>query len=264
MEKRSHSSTTTDLIDPGEVSALIRYASERGLDKEGKILGGVARALSAYTAARAEGAAPDRVDAATQDVLKEYSQLAALTCPVNGHTLQDTDRIVHHLRWILVFTGIFLILAVADKILALWFADIPEPEEDLPLVFLNLQRYVLGYLSPFIWGGLGSCVYLLKTLSDKAADHSFDHRQLQGWGARIMLGAVLGAVLQYVYNPESFTTQSLKLDASAVAFLTGVGVKVVYGAIEKTIDMLATKMNLAAVRSASTRGGTAAAKRAQE
>ena len=105
----------------------------------------------------------------------------------------------------------------------------------------------------------GSCVYLLKTLSDRASERSFDRRQLQGWGTRIMLGAILGAVVQYLYNPASFTTEAFKLDASAVAFFTGVGVKVVYGAIEKTIDMLASKMNLAAIRRGQTPNETVAA-----
>ena len=254
MEKEKPAKPTIkDPVVPDEITALIRYASERGIDPDGAILGNLSKALRARATGAGEGlgfAKGEGTEAAHETVLKYYSQLTKLTYPVNGRTLLDTERVFRNLGWIFFWTFFFLILAVGNKILYLWFEDLPEPEEGWPLYLLNVQRYVLDYLSPFFWGGLGSCVFLLKTLSDKAAERSFDHRQLQGWGTRIVLGAVLGAVVQYVYNPASFTTESFRLDASAVAFLTGVGVKVVYGAIEKTIDVLASKMSLDTLRRA--------------
>ncbi len=254
MEKAKPAKPTIkDPVVPDEITALIRYASERGIDPDGAILGNLSKALRARATGAGEGPAfakGEGAEAANDVVLKYYSQLTKLTYPVNGRTLLDTERVFRNLGWIFFWTFFFLILAVGNKILYLWFEDLPEPEEGWPLHLLNVQRYVLDYLSPFFWGGLGSCVFLLKTLSDKAAERSFDHRQLQGWGTRIVLGAVLGAVVQYVYNPASFTTESFRLDASAVAFLTGVGVKVVYGAIEKTIDVLASKMSLDTLRRA--------------
>jgi len=110
-------------------------------------------------------------------------------------------------------------------------------------------------VSPAFWGGLGACVFLLKTLSDKGRENQFDSRSLQGWRTRILLGAVLGSVIVYIYDPESFLEGSLQVDANAIAFFTGVGIKVMYGAIEKTIDELAQRFNLDSVRKVKSREG---------
>lgn len=253
MEKNGTNYSIKNPVVLDEVGALIRYASERGIDRSGEILINLSRALDAFATNTSKvalsSADRDKTEISPREaVLRYYNQLSALTQPVNGRTLIDTEKAFWHIKWIMFWTVMFLILAVSNKILFLWFDDIPEPEEGLLLLLMNIQRYVLDYLSAFFWGGLGSCVYLLKVLSDRASERSFDRRQLQGWGTRIMLGAILGAVVQYLYNPSSFTSEAVKLDASAVAFFTGVGVKVVYGAIEKTIDTLASKMNLAAIR----------------
>ena len=265
MEKKTANYGIKDPVVPDEVNALIRYASERGIARDGEILINLSRALDAFTTNTSPKvtlsfADKDKMDLSPREaVLRCYNQLAALTQPVNGRTLIDTEKAFWSSKWIMFWTIAFLVLAVSNKMLFLWFDDMPEPEERPLLLLMNIQRYVLDYLSAFFWGGLGSCVYLLKTLSDRASERSFDRRQLQGWGTRIMLGAILGAVVQYLYNPASFTTEAFKLDASAVAFFTGVGVKVVYGAIEKTIDMLASKMNLAAIRRGQTPNETVAA-----
>ena len=48
--------------------------------------------------------------------------------------------------------------------------------------------------------------------------------------SRIWLGAILGVLNLVIYDPASPTTRKVNLDGNAVAFLTGIGVKVVYGA----------------------------------
>ena len=60
----------------------------------------------------------------------------------------------------------------------------------------------------------------------------------------------MGGAVQFIYDPAALLggASGLKMSANALGFLTGVGVKVVYGAIEKTIDTLSSKMNLNAVQ----------------
>lgn len=128
------------------------------------------------------------------------------------------------------------------------FDDLVKPEEGFLSYLIAFQRYVLDYLSPFLWGAMGSCVYLLKIFSDLAESHTFNENKLQGWGTRITLGAVLGGVIQFVYDLSVFINGSLKLDANAIGFLPGVGVKVVYGALEKTIESLSALMNLDSIK----------------
>jgi hypothetical protein len=142
-------------------------------------------------------------------------------------------------------------LAIGNEVLKAWFGDLPEPEEGWVLQLLNLRRYVLDYCTPFLWGALGSIAYLLKRLSDIAEERTFDYATAQGWATRVFLGAMLGGVVQYLYDSSVFINPEagFKLSASALGFLTGVGVKVVYGAIEKTIETLGEKMNLNAIKS---------------
>ncbi len=88
-------------------------------------------------------------------------------------------------------------------------------------------------------------LFLLITIANESMDVLY---KLQGWKTRIVLGAVLGGIMQFIYDSKSFTTAGLHLDANAIAFLTGVGVRVVYGVIKKTIGVLAEKLNLEALR----------------
>ena len=81
-----------------------------------------------------------------------------------------------------------------------------------------IQRYMLDPIGPFLWGGIGACVYLLKHLSDKAQEKIFDSRDLKGWFTRILLGGMLGTVVSYVYDPESFAKSDIQIDANAIAF----------------------------------------------
>jgi hypothetical protein len=226
-----------------EITALVHYASERGLDPEGKLLVPLTDALSIYT--RKNTPVPEKCNSA-RTVLQFYTKLAKLTYPVNGHTLIETQSIRYYLSWPIIYAILFLALALGNEILKGWFLKIGAPEEELYRSLFNIQHYVLEPLSPFFWGGLGACVYLLKRLTDFAADMSFDSKQLQGWQTRIWLGAILGAVaFQYIY-PESakLSADDMKFSAKPVAFLTGVGVRVIYGALEKLIDFLAVKLDI--------------------
>ncbi len=159
----------------------------------------------------------------------------------------------HHAHTIKVLAvgGVFLVCALGTQVLGLWFQGDPEQEPEVTSWFIEFHRYALTYLSPFFWGGLGASVYLVKRLSDELSSFRFDSRQFNGWFTRIMLGAVLGAAVVFIFDPDLFTDgegKSLALSTNVIAFLTGIGIKVVYGAIEQTIETLGDKLNLAAVR----------------
>ena len=87
----------------------------------------------------------------------------------------------------------------------------------------------------------------MKLYSDLANDKAFDADRVDGWGSRIVLGALLGGIIQYIYSPAFLTSSGI--DGLALAFLVGLSVKVVYGALEKTIEIIADKMNLHATKS---------------
>ncbi|MFN0298805.1 MAG: hypothetical protein ACKVQU_00470 [Burkholderiales bacterium] len=187
------------------------------------------------------------------EALTDYAAVAQLVAPVSGASVVDStnvDGIIKPVRWTTYFV---LAVTLIHGMLNAWFGDLPEPEEGPLAVAYQVQRYALDFASPFFWGGLGSCVYLLKRYGDLAEDRLFDEDSMQGWGTRILLGSILGGVVQFLYDSSVFTASGLHLDANALGFLSGVGVKVVYGAIEKTISALGEAMNLDAVRKAPAR-----------
>jgi hypothetical protein len=221
--------------------ALVAYLTQLGIQSENK--------QKVSEAVRGKECS----DPLPAEALESYAALAKLVAPVSGNSVLDSarmDKITLPVRGTTLFILFFTALSA---IIATWFGDLPEPEDGLWWWYYSGFRYILDFASPFLWGALGSCVYLLKRFSDLAEARVFERYSLQGWGTRILLGAVLGGVVQFIYDSSVFTGQGLRLDANALGFLAGVGVKVVYGGIEKTIAALAEAMNLQAIRTAPSR-----------
>jgi hypothetical protein len=146
---------------------------------------------------------------------------------------------------------LFLLVGLGISMLGDWLANQPEPEEGMRLALFLVDQHVLSVLEPFVWGGLGACVYLLKTLYDFAQDRQFDKERLHGWWLRVVLGGVLALVVVRLFDLKDLgTMEGAELDAVAVAFLVGLGIKVVYGAFERLVGFLAEKMDLGAIRRA--------------
>ena len=71
---------------------------------------------------------------------------------------------------------------------------------------------------------------------------------MQGWGTRVLIGGVLAAIILIIFDPSMLSANSLPLRPAAIAFLIGLGVRPVYGALEKTIDTLSEKLGLESIR----------------
>jgi len=229
----------SDALVVEEVTALMRYASEQGVDNEGTVLKPLNAALGAYENAQPE----ERTDKA------HYASLTALTKPVNGRTLLDTNHANGTLGWLAFVSVVFLLTGLGISMLGDWLANQPEPEEGVRLTLFLVHQHVLSILEPFVWGSLGACVYLLKALYDFAQDRQFDKEKLHGWWLRVVLGGVLALVVVRLFDLKKLgTVEGAELDAVAVAFLVGLGIKVVYGAFERLVGLLAEKMDLGAIR----------------
>ena len=250
-----------DPVPLAEINALMRYASERGKEPA------ATRKLYELTQElqHAGQTSEKREREIRAEILECYSELSKVTFPVTGRTLIDThERFRRDVRPLKYWTLAILVLAVGNEIMKAWLADMPEPEEGLLLHVLDFRRYILEYCAPFMWGALGSFAYLLKRLSDYAEDQTYDSVTSHGWAVRVFLGAMLGGLMQFLFDPQLFSDGSiLKPTNIAIGFLTGVGVKVVYGAIEKTIEVLADKLNLNSTRLSNTQK-TAGGKRTTE
>ncbi|USI27907.1 hypothetical protein [Alteromonas macleodii] len=179
-----------------------------------------------------------------EKVTQSYTLLCQLTKPVTGSTLIDSCkyrsmRYSSPIRWT---CALFLLLALANLILEIQFANEPMATDTEQDWLQLIQVYFLSPLAPFFWGGLGSCVFLIKKFSDLSADRVFNYNYYGGWKSRVLLGTVLGGIIPYLFTIK-LKDESL-IDDYTIAFLVGLAVKVVYGALEKTVDEVAQKLNL--------------------
>ncbi|MCV2884169.1 hypothetical protein OE749_05640 [Aestuariibacter sp. AA17] len=232
-------------INPTEVKALLKYAAENKiLVPEHDLI--VLQTHIVESDTQREHTLQEQV-LNFGEVHRAYANLCSLTYPVSGQTVVDSNATKLSVAAIIVFTVLFFGLAITNEIMALYFGDIDVPEESELADIVWFQEYVLNTLSPLFWGAIGSCIYLLKRISDFKKAKTFSRDKLQGWGTRITLGAVLGGVIQYVFDTDVISSSGI--DDNALALLVGLSVKVVYGAVEKTVDTLVEKFNLDAVRS---------------
>ena len=216
MEKEQTGQPAEEFVR--EAKALLGFATTRG--KKTSAIADLCEALDSKDNCR---------------LLTAYAALAAETKPVNGRTILDSKQGWKQFSGVLIASMVFFALAIGNEMADAWLSNRVDPPEDE--WWLPYKLYGWDILAPFFWGGLGSCVYLLKVLWDKQADFEFENDRFRGWGVRVILGALLGGLIQYIVDPSSFE-DSVNLNSNALAFLTGVGVKVVYGALEKIIETL--------------------------
>ncbi len=252
------------IFDPAEVAALVKYASEHGIDTDDHILTRLYQALHEYNKnPKAELAivddGPQRGRPYAEVILQEYSRLTTLTDGVNGRNLLRGRHLVRETLLFLVVTLIIFVCSILVLAYAAWTAD--ETPADEPFLPLGVA-HAIQYFAPFAWGALGSCVYILKRISDEAAANRFDPDKFQGWQTRALLGAVLGGTITYVIDPATFGASTL--DETAIAFLAGLGTKIVYGGFERMIALLADKLNLDAIAKAKPKSNAIAAFLAKE
>jgi hypothetical protein len=238
------------VFEPAEVAALLKYASEQGIDTEDHLLTRLYQALHEYNKNPKSELAIVSEDGRrsmpyAEVILSQYSRLTKLTEGINGRNLLHGRHLVRETLFFLLVTLVIFGTSISALAYGAWIADqTPADDPFLPL----WAAHAIQYFAPFAWGALGSCVYILKRISDEAAANRFDPDRFQGWQTRALLGAVLGGTITYVIDPTAFT--SAQLNDTAIAFLAGLGTKIVYGGFERMIALLAEKLNLDAVAKA--------------
>lgn len=145
--------------------------------------------------------------------------------------------------------GAVLILYYA-QVVAGWAGrlDLCGAEAELWTSFLyrySADSIVAPLLVPAAWGGIGSCVFLMKRISDELFEFAYQRARLQGYGSRICLGAILGVLVVqlFVGNGDVETSVSdVTLTPLTLAFVAGLGVKPVYAAFEAVVEFLTTRL----------------------
>ena len=112
--------------------------------------------------------------------------------------------------------------------------------------FYWLAKDLSALLLAAIWGGIGSCIFLMKKLSDRLSAMSYEKSRQKGDMARIAVGAFLGvAVVELFFSEfaENLLAGELDFGPNLAALLAGLAVKPVYGAFETLAEALAERIS---------------------
>lgn len=230
-----------EIMDPEEVAALIKYASEHGVDQD-ELVSTLFRQLRMYEQARDNEDAVAREEA-TEGMLSTYTRLTKALGGINGRNLVQGRNLVWETKVFMLTTFTIFIVCIFTLALGDWVQNEPISDD---FFLSDMAVHYLKFFTPFFWGALGACVYILKKITDAAADNRFDLDKFQGWLTRASLGAVLGGIITFIVDESSFG--EITLNTTALAFLAGLGTKVVYGGLQRLIQIIGEKMNLESLK----------------
>lgn len=178
-----------------------------------------------------------------------YADLSTITFAlkgVNGHTVLETRRAtqgffqisnIPRIRPVIIgFTLFFIVILI--EVLKPWIAESNQSTH-----FLLKPTYI--FLTGATWGGIGSCLFLMKRISDKIFTEAFSHDKVHGDIARIFLGAMLGVcvvLLFFTDDKDIKTFSEFNIGPAIAAFIAGLGIKPVYAAFETLSEELAARL----------------------
>jgi len=112
-------------------------------------------------------------------------------------------------------------------------------------------RIFLELLTPWAYGGLGACVYLLRKAHTYIAERSFDVHRKPEYYNRILLGVIAGgAILLFVDRLTNDEGQIIQLSSAALGFLAGYNTDFLFKAIERVIAAILPKVGVDTVKTA--------------
>ena len=141
-----------------------------------------------------------------------------------------------------------LFLAFFLQISAGWASRISDPIllSDNCRFLYYLIHDSLPLLLPAVWGSIGSCVFLMKRITDKLFVYAYEEAKLRGNGTRILLGAILGILVVQLFFPnieENLFLGEIRLGPMTIAFVAGLGVKPVYTAFEVVVEAISKRIS---------------------
>jgi hypothetical protein len=176
-----------------------------------------------------------------------YNQIALLVSPVTSETLRATSKnypIIRHSKVEAYFLGDSSIASNNFRQM-LWIA----------IFLVGLMFYfrtfssqnTLHYIEPFLFGAIGSLIYLYKVLNECHTRRTFDPSKITTDRLRLFMGALSGGlVVNLFYDPNLAgvnashvtNTTDTAFSSAAFAFLAGYSVDFFYGTLDRLIRNL--------------------------
>jgi uncharacterized membrane protein YhaH (DUF805 family) len=184
-----------------------------------------------------------------------YYQLAILLYPITAKTLRDTEETGHW--WILeispairftralwLITLIFAAFVMAGEWGTVRYGPINEGIVDWPNTLMQISQVI----TPYAYGGLGACLYLLRSAHQYIFQRTFDVHRKPEYFNRILLGSIGGGAIILFIDQD--VQQGIRLSAAALGFLAGYSTDFLFSAIERVVSALLPKVALETVRRA--------------
>jgi hypothetical protein len=188
--------------------------------------------------------------------LDAYERLSTQMGPITASSLRNTNvetlkgfrselwspstassRVTRNL---FIATFAFLLIVITTDIVAAFFGPPREYPEDLGQ-FLSM---FLGFLEPFVYGGLGACAYLLRRAHAHFAARTFNANFRPEYLTRIVVGVVSGGAMTlfvvYVVDADGVVP---KLSQAAIGFLAGYSTELLFRTVDRLLEALFPRAN---------------------
>jgi hypothetical protein len=98
-----------------------------------------------------------------------------------------------------------------------------------------------GFLLPVLYGALGTCAFVMRSLFRDMVDRTFDGRRTGEFMVRIFLGMLSGVTLQWLVGRPDGTVAGATTPA-VLAFLGGYSVEMLFTAMDRLVHLVAGRM----------------------
>jgi hypothetical protein len=130
-----------------------------------------------------------------------------------------------------------------------WYLSIIAVDGDTNLHLWS--RTFVELLTPWLYGALGSCVYLLRSAHTYIYLRTFDVRRKPEYTNRMLLGAMSGgAIILFVNQIVGEEGTVIQLSSAALGFLAGYSTDFLFSTIERIITALLPKVGIDTVQKA--------------
>jgi len=180
-----------------------------------------------------------------------YNQLAVLVAPVTSETLRATSEdypVARNSRIAAYFLGDASVASNCFRQM-LWIAIVLVVLMFYFRAFSGLNT--IHYVEPFLFGAIGSLVYLYKALNECHTNRTFEPSKMTTDRLRLFMGALSGGLIVNLFDPSAISgameasqaaagtaPKNATFSAAALGFLAGYSVDFFYGTLDRLIKNL--------------------------
>jgi hypothetical protein len=112
---------------------------------------------------------------------------------------------------------------------------------ELRNVIVPVANMIGGFFLPLMYGALGTCAYILRTIYAQMVSRSYDARRSGEFVVRIFLGMLSGITLQWLLVRDGSTVPG-GLTPAVLAFLGGYSVELLFTAMDRLLAAVTGSM----------------------